>query len=268
MGSASHGMRRAVKHALGRAGSRRPAPGVTVLIYHRVGGGSHDELDVPLDAFRRHLDLLAGYEVVSLDAALDALAAGDRSPRVVLTFDDGFADVHRHAWPLLRERGLPFTLYVASGMVGRPMRWDGSTANGDGRGLDWDQLAELAASPLVTIGNHTHSHARPEQLSPDELDRCNDELERHVGVTPRHFAYTWGIPVPALDREVGARFRSAVTGWPGRNLPGVDALRLRRVPVRRTDPLPFVAAKLCGRLLPERTYTLATETVKRVRARG
>ena len=51
---------------------------------------------------------------------------------MVLTFDDGFADVHDHAWPLLRERGLPFTIYLTTAYVGGPMRWEGSTAKEQG----------------------------------------------------------------------------------------------------------------------------------------
>ncbi len=68
--------------------------------------------------------LLDAHDVVSLDAALDRLDAGDARPSVVLTFDDGFDDVHANAWPLLKERGLPFTVYLASGLRG-PHRWSG-----------------------------------------------------------------------------------------------------------------------------------------------
>ena len=39
-----------------------------------------------------------------VESALDAIDAGDTRPRAVLTFDDGFADVFDHAWPLLAER--------------------------------------------------------------------------------------------------------------------------------------------------------------------
>lgn len=261
-------LRTGVKRVLGRAGSARPATGMTVLIYHRVGGGSADELDVPVDAFHRHLDLLADHRVVSLDEGLDALEAGDPRPRFVLTFDDGFADVHANAWPLLRERGMPFTVYVASAYVGGEMVWEGATAGDHGRGMDWDQLAELASSPLVTIGNHTHHHVPPQRLDPDELDRCSDVIRDRLGVEPRHFAYPWGIPVPRLEDALGARFRSAVTGRVGRNLPGADPLRLCRVPVRRTDPPAFVAAKLHGRLVPERTYAALTGVAKKVGLRA
>lgn len=238
--------------------------GLSVLIYHRVGGGTPDERDLPTAAFAAQLDELARHRVVDLDTALDELDAGDDSPKVVLTFDDGFADVHTTAWPLLAERGLPFTLYLATGYVGGLMHWDGSTASAPGPALDWGQLGELAASPLCTIGNHTHTHARPEALTTDELDRCTAEIEKRLGVTPRHFAYTWGIRVPAMHQALAERFRTAVTGELGRNRPGGDPYALRRIPVRGSDPRAFFAAKLRGRLGPERAYAGVVAAAKRV----
>ena len=73
---------------------RAPAPGVTVLIYHRVGGGTDSAVDLPVDEFRRHLDILNDIcRVIGLDDAVAALAAGGPTePAVVLTFDDGTAD--------------------------------------------------------------------------------------------------------------------------------------------------------------------------------
>lgn len=255
-------MRTAVKHVLGALPSPRPAAGATLLIYHRVGGGTTDELDLPVARFRRQLELLADHDVVSLDAALDRLDAGESSPCFVLTFDDGFADIHGHAWPLLRERGLPFTVYLAAGYVDAVMRWEGSTAKGVGRGLAWEQLAEMVESGLCTVGNHTHRHVRPEALTPDELDECTAVVRARLGVTPRHFTYPWGIPVPALEADLRQRFRSASTGLLGRNLPDVDRMRLARVPVRRTDPDRFFAAKLTGGLLPERAYAALVNSAK------
>jgi hypothetical protein len=104
----------------------------------------------------------------------------------------------------------------------------------------------------VTFGNHTHTHAPPNRLNTDELDRCTALLQEHLGVTPKHFAYTWGVPVPRMEPALRARFRSAATRQLGRNLPGHNPMRLRRISVRRSDPPGFFAAKLCGRLLPER----------------
>lgn len=250
------GARGVLKAALARLPQPGRARGATLLIYHRVGGGTTNELDLAPDAFARHLDLLSGHAVLSLDAALDRLKRGDERPSFVLTFDDGFADVYEHAWPLLRERRLPFTIYVASAYIGSTMVWEGATATGEpGRGLTWDQLREMVDSGLCTVGNHTHTHVRPEVLTAADLDACTDAVTRALGVTPRHFTYPWGIAVPAMEDALRARFRSASTGELGRNLPGVDPMRLRRVPVRRTDPDVFFAAKLRGNLVAERVYT-------------
>ena len=261
-------MRTALKRQLSRAGGRAAASGASLLIYHRVGGGSPDERDLPAPAFAAQMDALTAHDVVPLDVALDRLDAGDRRPSVVLTFDDGFADVHEHAWPLLRDRALPFTLYLAAGHVGATMHWEGSTARQAGSGLTWAQLSEMAASGLCTVGNHTFAHPRPDGLTTDELDRCSDAVEAHLGegARPRHFAYTWGIDVPAMHEALRARFRSAATGRLGRNLPGCDPIVLRRIPVRRSDPIEFFTAKLCGRLLPERAYGAAVTVAKRLGA--
>lgn len=262
-------VRSGIKAALANLQQDTPAQGATLLIYHRVGGGTTNELDLPTEQFETHLRVLADHDVVSLDAALDRLDVGDASPSVVLTFDDGFADVYQNAWPLLRERSLPFTVYLATAYLGRTMKWEGSTAKGEaGQGLAWEQVEEMVASGLCTIGNHTHSHVRPEVLTVDELDQCTVAIEERLGVTPRHFTYPWGIAVPALDAELRSRFRSASTGELGRNLPGCDYLRLARVPVRRSDPEVFFAAKLVGTLRPERAYTGLVETAKRLGFRG
>jgi peptidoglycan/xylan/chitin deacetylase (PgdA/CDA1 family) len=263
MGIAGPGLRRALKRGLAVVPSRPVAAGTTALIYHRVSGTTADELDLSPRAFSLQVELLAAHRVVSLDTATDELDAGDDSPKVVLTFDDGYADVYEHAWPLLREAGLPFTIYVTTAYLGGPMRWAGSTARGvPGQGLSWLQLEELAASPLVTIANHTHTHARPEALTAEELDRCSEELERRLGIVPRHFAYTWGVPTPHALPLLRARFRSAATGLIGRNHPSTDPLHLHRVPVRGTDPAPFFAAKLRGDLGPERVYERVVAAAK------
>ena len=260
--------RSSLKHVLALGASRRPASGATLLIYHRVGGATGDELDLPVESFTAQLDALStgGHAVVSLDVALDRLEHGDASPSVVLTFDDGFADVHARAFPHLRDRGLPFTLYLTAGLVGSSMTWEASTAKSQGAdAITWDQLEEMAASTLCTIGNHTLTHAHPADVSLTELDDCSDLIERRLGQRPAHFAWTWGVPVPQVLAGARARFRSIATGALGRNLPGHDLHALARVPVRASDPLRFFEAKLAGDLRPERAYAQIVTAAKAIR---
>jgi peptidoglycan/xylan/chitin deacetylase (PgdA/CDA1 family) len=257
-----------IKKQLARVARSRGSRGLTMLIYHRIGGRTRDERDVTADAFRRHARALSCARVLPLDGALDELAVGDDRPKVVITFDDGFEDVATTAWPILAEHGLPFTVYLATAYVGGTMHWDGSTATAAGPALTWDQIGDLVDSGLCTLGNHTHVHARPEKLTTHELDRCTAQIRSRVGITPRHFAYPWGLPVQRMERAVRERFRSACTGEIGRNHPGVDPLRLHRVPVRGSDPLAFFETKVSGSLVPEHAYDMIVRTAKGVGLRA
>lgn len=262
----SDNVRRIVKKSLALLPDPGVATGATLLIYHRVGGGTSNELDLPVVEFERQMRVLAEHDVVSLDDALDRLDAGDEAPSLVITFDDGFEDVFESAWPILRELQLPFTIYLASAYTGTEMRWEGATATGaPGRGLTWDQLQEMVDSGLCTIGNHTHSHVAPGLLSDAELDACNAAIERNLGVSPKHFTYPWGRPVTIMEPALRQRFRSSSTGIVGRNGPETDRMRLRRIPVRRSDPPRFFQAKLNGNLIPERSYATIVDAAKKVR---
>jgi peptidoglycan/xylan/chitin deacetylase (PgdA/CDA1 family) len=62
--------------------------------------------------------------------------------------------------------------------------------------MTWDQAAQLAKDPLVTVGAHTRAHPSLPQLPPDEARRemqvGRDQLEDRLGIRVRHFAYPFG----------------------------------------------------------------------------
>ncbi len=112
------------------AAARKAAGGRRVLIlsYHRVVEkiDSDDARTVPTmsitrETFRRHLVQLAEtHDIVSLDDALSALS-GKSSPArdlAVITFDDGYRGVYNHAYPVMKELGVPGIVYVPSAYVG------------------------------------------------------------------------------------------------------------------------------------------------------
>ena len=86
-------------------------------------------------------------------------------------------------------------------------------------GLSREQLAELAAHPLVTIGGHTTTHIALAQAAASTVDReMRDNrafLEGIVQAPIRHFAYPFGNLEACGAREATiaaeAGFRSAVT---------------------------------------------------------
>jgi peptidoglycan/xylan/chitin deacetylase (PgdA/CDA1 family) len=90
--------------------------------------------------------------------------------------------------------------------------------------MDWDEIAQLAQDPLVTIGAHTVSHSMLAKLSSDEAVRADMEMSRSVleaalGKRPQHLAYPVGDPTSAGRREFRIAselgFKTAVTTRPG-----------------------------------------------------
>lgn len=64
-----------------------------------------------------------GYDIVSLDDMTRRIQAGVRGRTACLTFDGGYRDVQRHAWPVLRSLQAPFAVYVMTNFadhVGEP----------------------------------------------------------------------------------------------------------------------------------------------------
>jgi peptidoglycan/xylan/chitin deacetylase (PgdA/CDA1 family) len=236
---------------------RPPAPGVVVLIYHRVGGRTASNVDLPVDLFDRQVGELADAgRLVSLDAAaemLDGRVPADPADRpVVLTFDDGTADWVDEALPVLARHRAPATFYVATDHVERQVPFPGGA-----RPVTWTGLAELASSGLATIGSHTHGHALLDRVdgpvAARELDRSIELITERLGVPCRHFAYPKALPgSPAAEAEVRARFRTAALAGSRANPFAVtDLFRLARTPVQVTDGMGWFRRKAGGGLRAE-----------------
>jgi peptidoglycan/xylan/chitin deacetylase (PgdA/CDA1 family) len=96
-----------------------------VLGYHRVvedtaGDGSIPAMLVSTGMLERQLEWVGRrYRYVTLDELARSLqSGGPPGPLAAVTFDDGYADVHHHAFPLLRRMGIPAAVFVVSDLVG------------------------------------------------------------------------------------------------------------------------------------------------------
>jgi peptidoglycan/xylan/chitin deacetylase (PgdA/CDA1 family) len=244
--------------AVGFDAVRRRPRGVVVLIYHRVGGESGVELDLPLAIFEEQMAALAASgRVVSLDRALELLrgpAVAEDPPPVVLTFDDGTADFVEAALPVLARYHLPVTLYLATAFIEEGRRFPH-----DGRPLSWQALSDACETGLVDVGSHTHRHRLLDRIPAtdiaDELDRSICLIEERLGRRPQDFAYPKAVPgSPDAVREVRRRFRSAALAGTRANPFGdTDVHSLARSPVQRSDGLRWFDHKVAGGMALEDT---------------
>ncbi|MGH7555950.1 MAG: polysaccharide deacetylase family protein, partial [Longimicrobiales bacterium] len=153
-----------------------------------------------------------GIAVVSLERLVEL---PDTADAVALTFDDAFENFRTEAWPLIRERGHPVTLFVPTDHVGGSNAWEGAGSRLPRLPLlDWPALGSIA-SEGVTIGAHSASHAHlPEQDSASlarEVDEPADRILSETGQVATAFAYPYGEQNERVRAAVRGRFPLACT---------------------------------------------------------
>lgn len=186
-----------------------------ILTYHSIDP-SGSPISVSPDELARHVEWLASGEVAVLPLT-DVARADVVGDAVALTFDDGFANLAQ-AWPLLREHGLPATVFVVPERVGRDNAWEGEGPAVRGVPvlplLAWDELGRLAEDGLA-IGGHGLRHVPLPGLSAaeleDEVQGSRARIERELGIVPETFAYPYGLHDSAAVTEVRRAYRLACT---------------------------------------------------------
>lgn len=243
------------------------------LGYHGVAESRLREdlslLQVSPARFRKQIEALLSSGFSFLTMAELARRAGGGTPEpglAAITFDDGMRNNHAVALPILREYGIPATVYVTIDFIGGVSPWIG--AQGDGAMMREPELRELAASGWE-LGAHTMTH--PDLSTLDyaacrrEIERSRDELQRIAGVEVETFAYPFGRYGPeavAAARDSG--LLAAVTTGSGSWAP----YEITRAMIGAIDPLPIVLLKLTDRyepLLHSPPLRFARKTSKRAR---
>ena len=188
-------------------GQSHAADHAAVLMYHRFGEDEYPSTNIRLDQFDAHLEKLANgnYTVLSLDKIIRHLQDGTELPdrTVAITIDDAYLSVFTKAWPRLKAKGFPFTVFVATDPVD----------NGHPNYMSWDQLRQLQASG-IGIGSQTKTHPHMHRISPAEIDAelssSNKRFLNELGLRPTLFAYPYGeYNLAAIERVKAAGFTAA-----------------------------------------------------------
>jgi peptidoglycan/xylan/chitin deacetylase (PgdA/CDA1 family) len=184
----------------------RPKTVVPVLGYHSISDESRDgtlRWSVSPADFDEQMALIQARGHTPLTISRYATALRGQAPLpprpVLVTFDDGFADLAETALPVLVRYGLTATAYVITSRLGR------KPSRGCDPALDWDRLLELRAIG-VEIGSHSHTHhaldCLPVRDLHREIARSRRELEDGLQAAVSSFAYPYGYHSPAVRRAV------------------------------------------------------------------
>lgn len=173
------------------------ASALVVLQYHHISENAPHATTISPDLFEAHLDFLEKnkFSVIDIGELETMLKSKKGLPdrAVIITFDDGYRSIYSEAYPRLKKRGWPFTVFVNS----KPHD------EKNPRFMTWKQLKKISKNG-ATIGNHTDSHLhmirrQPNESTPDWLDRMEREIDfaekrikQEIGSAPRYFAWPYG----------------------------------------------------------------------------
>ncbi|MDB5194032.1 MAG: polysaccharide deacetylase [Parcubacteria group bacterium] len=192
---------------------------VPIIIYHSVRpyipneDALQDAYDVTPELLESELAYLKnnGYTAISLDQ-LELLASGATttpSKPVVLTFDDGWRNQYKYAFPLLKKYGDTATFYIYTNPIVHNLP----------HYLTWDMVREMDASGM-TIASHTLTHPYLSKLTPEELRKeiqgSKILIEENLGKPVKHFASPFGYTNAEIQGIVkDAGYETARTTYKG-----------------------------------------------------
>jgi peptidoglycan/xylan/chitin deacetylase (PgdA/CDA1 family) len=257
---------------------------VPILVYHSITTNATDRyrgFAIDPGLFREQMDAVvdAGLRTMTVDGMATAIADRDRAAverTVVLTFDDGFREVHSLVLPVLQQLDLHATAYLVSAYIGGTSRWLVADGEADRPLMSWTEIRELASAG-IEIGAHGHRHVPLDLLRPsdaaDEVVRSRRVLEDGLGRPVTSFAYPYGYHTTGIKAAVEkAGYTNACGVKQAMSHLDDDRFGLARIIVY-SDTRPEVLRDwLTGGGLPlgwrnERIVTRGWRAVRKVRAR-
>jgi peptidoglycan/xylan/chitin deacetylase (PgdA/CDA1 family) len=169
---------------------------MTVLCYHAVDPDWKSPLAITPGAFEEQCRWLASRRTV---VDLEAATRSGKTGGVALTFDDGFASLYEHAFPILRRYGLPTTVFlVARTLVepAHPVDWVDTPPEWKLETLVPDQIREMQSAG-IRFESHSYAHLDLTGLEPEalrmDLEQSKVVLEDVLGEPVRYLAYPRGF---------------------------------------------------------------------------
>lgn len=186
-----------IKTLLSTAAGSGPGARLSILIFHRVL--PHADPLFPQEVHAATFDAICGWlrgwcNVLPLDEAAQRLAEGSLPARALaLSFDDGYADNHTVAAPILQRHRLPCSFFVSTGYLDGGRMWNDTVIEAlrltrlavlDLRGLH-PQLALLAVPDVAARRRAIDSIIRVAKYLPvEERQALVDAVAARAEVVP------------------------------------------------------------------------------------
>ena len=241
--------------------------GIITLMYHRFDENKYPSTNIKNEVFIKHLEEIDKFEIEFIDfnKFKKVIKSNISKNYLLLTIDDAFSSFYLNAWPILKQKKIPFVLFVNTKNIGNYGY------------MTWRQIKEIKKSNLVTIGNHSHSHEYLIDWSDveiiNDLTKSIKIFKKELGYSPEVFSYPFGEYSSNLKKIVSnLGFKFAFGQHSGVIDPTKDFLELPRFPINekygeierfksilKTLPFPYKS------ISPENRYLMENENPPEVK---
>ena len=236
-------------------------------MYHRFEENKYPSTNIRLNIFLQHLKIIEENSITFINPKNFEyeLKNNKNKRKILLTIDDGFSSFYKNAWPILKQKKIPFILFVSTREVGAFNY------------MTWEQIREISKEDFVEIGNHSHTH---EYLVDESADLIRKDIEKSISIFKEElgknsdfFSYPFGeYSVLFKDIIKSLNFKYAFGQHSGVVDETKDFYELPRYPINEkygeikrfnsiTKTLPFKYK----RVLPEEKYLLQNKNPPEVK---
>ena len=138
-------------------------------MYHRFEENKYPSTNIKINDFKEHLKIIEENNIKFINPKdfEYELKNNKLQRKILLTIDDGFLSFYKNAWPILREKKIPFILFVSTREVGAFNY------------MTWDQIREISKENFVEIGNHSHTH---EYLADENNNIIKKDIQKSIAI--------------------------------------------------------------------------------------
>lgn len=171
-----------------------------ILLYHSIAArpkGETTNTRVNPEEFSEQMEFLArhGYNVIALPEVVERIKR--KAPvipkTIAITFDDGYKDFLKNAFPVLEKLNFPSTIFVCPAAIDKKIKRESARLNSEI--LEWDDLRWLRERG-VSIGSHGNSHKDLAKIGNSELSEellfSKARLEEKLNVRIETLSYPFG----------------------------------------------------------------------------
>ncbi len=155
-------------------------------MYHRFEENKYPSTNVKMKNFLEHIKIIEenNIDFINPKKFENELKNNKSQRKILLTIDDGFSSFYKNAWPILKEKRIPFILFVSTREVG--------VFNY----MTWDQIREISEENFVEIGNHSHTHEylvdESSKFIKADIEKSIAIFKKELGKNSDFFSYPFG----------------------------------------------------------------------------